>query len=168
MELSACSEIERKPGFVTSSGSRVSGNMPLVAELREMLLSPGPQSAPPFFPPLTRPPLFIYRFWHIERKDQVGGQYSVQSDCCELCVCCEVFLNAVFAQSWIIRREVLSEMYQEPVSSEVKYPWPWSFIFVCRDFINAHVKIKPNKQIFHRCHQEFIWNMCLGWHGRNC
>ena len=42
----------------------------------KMLLSPGPRSAPPFFPPLTKPPLFMYRFLHIERKDQVGGQYS--------------------------------------------------------------------------------------------
>lgn len=52
----------------------------------KMLLSPGPRSAPPFFPPLTRPPLFMYRFLHIERKDQVGGQYSA-SQTVVSCVC---------------------------------------------------------------------------------
>lgn len=69
--------------------------------------------------------------------DQAGGQYSLQSDYCELCVCCEVFLNTVFAQSWIIRRRLLirNVRSQSHSSDEMKYPWPWSFIFVCRDFV---------------------------------
>lgn len=62
--------------------------------------------------------------------------------------------------------------YQKYVKSygydKMKYSWPWSFIFVSRDLINGRRKFEPNKQVFYRSHQEFIWEKYLGSAVRNC
>lgn len=85
-----------------------------------------------------------------EIYDRWDGQYSLQSDF----VCLSRSFPTLYLP--VTNEQKEGSFYQNYVSSSqvvIKGSIPdlEALSLVCRDLINGHVKIKPNKQIFHRC-----------------
>lgn len=158
---------------MTSLGNGISGNTAIVAELREMYFRLVLWAVPSFcqclFLLLHLPTLFVYWLWQLQTYgDRWSIQYSLQPNF-------RGFFLRSFWTLYLLSGQ-LSEgrklFYQKYVKSygydKMKYSWPWSFIFVSRDLINGRRKFEPNKQVFYRSHQEFIWEKYLGSAVRNC
>lgn len=112
-------------------GNRISGNWVIPAELWETQLQPWA--------------LFLYSSWTSLTLTETD-RWTSQCLQAHFSLYSEIYLNPVFA-----RKE--GSFYQKYsrvriTTDKMKYPWPRSVIFVYRDFLNGHVKIKSNRHNF--------------------